>query len=202
MTRQLIVDAARNLFYTQGYYGTSIDQIAIEAGASRATFYLHFRDKEEVFSELVDNYVARIREWTERLPGPNPTLAELRAWLAGLAVSLEREKLVFTALSEVSSHEVGSPVFSRRLLDAWISNLSHRIPAFAAATRKSKRGIEARAAADLMIIEITWAAASTWQQPDYYSEVAFDIVAQRLHVFLDGAAPTPARPRAPRKGGT
>ena len=51
-TRQRLVDAARALFVKNGTRATSIDDIAKAAGTSRATFYAHFTDKQDVIREL------------------------------------------------------------------------------------------------------------------------------------------------------
>lgn len=51
-TRQRLVDAARELFKKNGTRGTSIDDIAKGAGTSRATFYAHFTDKQDVIREF------------------------------------------------------------------------------------------------------------------------------------------------------
>src|SRR5580698_1623068 len=51
-TRQRLVDAARELFRQNGTKGTSIDDIARAAGTSRAPFYAHFTDKQDVIREF------------------------------------------------------------------------------------------------------------------------------------------------------
>ncbi len=51
-TRQRLVDAARELFVRNGTRGTSVDDIAKAAGTSRATFYAHFTDKQDVIREF------------------------------------------------------------------------------------------------------------------------------------------------------
>lgn len=45
-----ILDAAKRLFATQGFDGTSMDQIATAAGVSKLTVYSHFGDKETLFA--------------------------------------------------------------------------------------------------------------------------------------------------------
>ncbi len=51
--RAAILDAAKHLFTTQGFDGTSMDAIAATAGVSKLTVYSHFRDKEALFTEAV-----------------------------------------------------------------------------------------------------------------------------------------------------
>ena len=51
--RAAILAAARRMFTSQGYEGTSMDQIAGEAGVSKLTVYSHFGDKETLFAAVV-----------------------------------------------------------------------------------------------------------------------------------------------------
>lgn len=52
VTRQLLIEAGIRVFKEVGYVRATVDRIATEAGASRATFYLHFRTKAELIPEL------------------------------------------------------------------------------------------------------------------------------------------------------
>ena len=47
--RQRILNAARNLFLKCGYHGSSMNQIAQEAGVTKLTVYNHFQDKANLF---------------------------------------------------------------------------------------------------------------------------------------------------------
>ena len=51
--RAAILAAARQMFTSQGYEGTSMDQIAALAGVSKLTVYSHFGDKEALFAAVV-----------------------------------------------------------------------------------------------------------------------------------------------------
>lgn len=51
-TRDKILTAATNLFAEQGYVGTTVAQIAKEAGVSEASIYEHFNGKEDVLLEI------------------------------------------------------------------------------------------------------------------------------------------------------
>lgn len=46
--RQKIIESANKLFYEQGYFQTGINQIIEQSGISKATFYTHFKTKEEL----------------------------------------------------------------------------------------------------------------------------------------------------------
>lgn len=51
--RAAIMHAAKRLFTTQGFDGTSMDAIANAAGVSKLTVYSHYQDKERLFSAAV-----------------------------------------------------------------------------------------------------------------------------------------------------
>ena len=48
-TRAVLLDAAKRLFVSKGYHGTSMRQIAAEAGLALGGIYNHFASKEEIF---------------------------------------------------------------------------------------------------------------------------------------------------------
>jgi len=61
LIRDQILDAAKDLFFTQGYGPTSIEAIAARARISKRTFYDRFKDKSEVFQAVVHRVVQNLR---------------------------------------------------------------------------------------------------------------------------------------------
>src|SRR5882757_4307821 len=51
--RQAIVAAALAEFCARGFAATRLDDVAKRAGVAKGTIYLHFRDKEALFREIV-----------------------------------------------------------------------------------------------------------------------------------------------------
>ena len=51
--RDAILDAALDEFSTRGFEGTRLDDVARRAGVAKGTIYLHFKDKESMFEELI-----------------------------------------------------------------------------------------------------------------------------------------------------
>lgn len=47
------------LFYSKGYYNTSVDDILKELELSKGAFYYHFESKEDFFIQIVQNLLAR-----------------------------------------------------------------------------------------------------------------------------------------------
>ncbi|OUS03135.1 TetR family transcriptional regulator [Flavobacteriales bacterium 33_180_T64] len=62
--RERIIETASDLFYTQGYNQTGINQIIAEAGVAKASMYQHFRSKEAI---AVEYLVARHYMWMGKL---------------------------------------------------------------------------------------------------------------------------------------
>jgi AcrR family transcriptional regulator len=60
--RQAILDAGRTAFLRNGYLGTSMDEIAAEAGVSKQTVYRQFADKEGLFTEIVLGTIDQVGE--------------------------------------------------------------------------------------------------------------------------------------------
>lgn len=54
MTRKLLLDKGLELFNSQGYASTTVDDIAAGVGTTRTTFYLHFPSKADLVRSLVD----------------------------------------------------------------------------------------------------------------------------------------------------
>jgi len=91
-TRLAIHEAGMRLFAEHGFAGTTVDDIAEEAGVSRATVFGYYATKEEiVFGDAalaVDALAARLGE------GDEPTVATVRAWLVELTGWLDPELLL------------------------------------------------------------------------------------------------------------
>ena len=51
--REAIIEAALDEFISRGFTATRIDDVARRAGVAKGTIYLHFKDKESMFEELI-----------------------------------------------------------------------------------------------------------------------------------------------------
>lgn len=61
-TRQMLRDALVATILEKGYDATSIQDITEQAGLRRATFYLHYRDKEELLVSMMHDTVDELIE--------------------------------------------------------------------------------------------------------------------------------------------
>ena len=67
-TRESVLAAAEELFLTKGFHGTTVAQIAANAGRTQGSIYGHFATKEALcFAVLERQYAHAFGELTERL---------------------------------------------------------------------------------------------------------------------------------------
>ena len=58
-TRRRLLDAGERVFLRRGLQGSSVEEIAAEAGFTRGAFYSNFKSKDELFVELLQDRVYR-----------------------------------------------------------------------------------------------------------------------------------------------
>jgi AcrR family transcriptional regulator len=75
--RAEILRIARELFFREGYAGTSMSQIAATLGGSKTTLYYHFQSKEDLLLAVVEEIVETKPDDYDLTTEP----LEFRAWL-------------------------------------------------------------------------------------------------------------------------
>jgi AcrR family transcriptional regulator len=58
--RAAILDSALTVFSRRGYHASSIDDIAREAGVSKALIYEHFVSKQDLYAELLEQHAGEL----------------------------------------------------------------------------------------------------------------------------------------------
>ena len=103
LTRTRLLDAAAQLFARQGYAATTIEEIATAAGATRATFYLHFASKSDVVHGLYAALVEYDADYAHLIDACRaPTVDALRAWLDAFLAGLDSPTDYWVALNEAA----------------------------------------------------------------------------------------------------
>jgi AcrR family transcriptional regulator len=65
--RSAILEAALDEFSARGFAGARLDDVAQRAGVAKGTIYLHFKDKEALFQELVRTMLGPLISGLEQL---------------------------------------------------------------------------------------------------------------------------------------
>jgi AcrR family transcriptional regulator len=81
-TRDRILNISRDLFLSQGYSETGLNQIVDEANTVKASLYQHFKSKEELGRIVIRNYANQnlqlLQELMNRYPHPSDFV---KAWV-------------------------------------------------------------------------------------------------------------------------
>jgi AcrR family transcriptional regulator len=116
--REAILNAAKAVFFDEGYQLASMDRVAERAGVTKRTVYDHFASKEALFGAVVDhgcaNVVAALPDAGSLPADPRaglPQFARVSAALMGSPNCIRLERLV---LAEADRH----PAFARTLAEA------------------------------------------------------------------------------------
>jgi AcrR family transcriptional regulator len=85
-TQELLLATAHEVFAEKGYQATTVGAITAQANTAHGTFYLYFRNKEDVFAKVVESVVLEMYDHTwsvEHLHGSQREVLErtLRGYL-------------------------------------------------------------------------------------------------------------------------
>lgn len=86
--RAAIVEAALDEFIARGFTATRLDDVAKRAGVAKGTIYLHFKDKESMFEELIRTAIVPL---AGRMQAPPPLGGTVRDAIEGFAVAFIEE---------------------------------------------------------------------------------------------------------------
>src|SRR5215213_5536522 len=86
--RGAIIEAALDEFIARGFTATRLDDVARRAGVAKGTIYLHFKDKESMFEELIRTAIVPM---INRLQGPPPVGGSVRDAIEGFALAFIQE---------------------------------------------------------------------------------------------------------------
>lgn len=102
-TRQRILASAVKVFEERGYTAATVDDIAEEARASRATFYAHFKGKPDIAAALWSELSPSAEESFARLDAilVDGTYADLRGWVQDSLRWYETNRAALLALEGV-----------------------------------------------------------------------------------------------------
>jgi AcrR family transcriptional regulator len=86
--RAAIIEAALDEFISRGFTATRLDDVARRAGVAKGTIYLHFKDKESMFEELIRTALVPL---IGRMTAPPPIGGSVRDAIEGFAQNFIRE---------------------------------------------------------------------------------------------------------------
>ncbi len=97
-----ILDAAEGLFAEKGYDATSLGDVADRVGIRSPSLYNHFRNKEALYSAVIDRLLVKFNQPLEELFNEKINRGRVLAWLEGM-VYLHHENPNFARLLQHSA---------------------------------------------------------------------------------------------------
>ena len=146
-TRQRFVDDALRLFRERGYEHTSMAQIAVAAGSSRANLYLYFGAKSQIIMARmreIETEVAELYGLLDRMPEHSP--AALREWLGTARAMWLRYATEFEAINQAMTADPD-------VLDEWLG-LIRRISSTCAGPYRTCATEDARADREVHMVTL------------------------------------------------
>lgn len=92
-TRNLLRDALMALILDEGYDGISIQDITEKANLGRATFYLHYKEKDELLADLMDQQISEFSSQVPQIPGNEWWMDDTKALIKLFDFTAERYDL-------------------------------------------------------------------------------------------------------------
>jgi TetR/AcrR family transcriptional regulator, ethionamide resistance regulator len=134
--RQLVCRAMLELLDEASFSELTVDEIMRRAGVSRSSFYLYFRDKQEVLmlatEELAERFYAEADRWW-RGEGGGPHL--VRDALAGVVAVYRGNALLLAAVNEAATYDSEVADFWRALIDRFVAATAEHLEREARAGR-------------------------------------------------------------------
>jgi AcrR family transcriptional regulator len=135
-TRHCLLEAAQRLFAIHGYHGASIRDIVHACGVSNAALYYHFGSKQDLYFEVLGQYVAAVVGQLQKADSGEGTCRSRLACvaLAYAQIILESQNVLQTLLRDVAQ-------FDEDEIARLLPDLGRQIPAAFASILQD--GIEA-----------------------------------------------------------
>lgn len=183
-TRDSILSAARDLFSTRGFGGTSIADIASAAGLAPGTIYIHFESKADLLAKVIQETRSPPLPTTpEELAGASrPEMFELLARMTTRETDRRAEYLMALAAEATRTADVRRDFYANTLLSVYESM---------EALLASLTGTDAVEASDLRVLAhvIINAAIFTAIEQGYLGGAELHRVEpERLHTIVGAVA--------------
>lgn len=129
--RKQIIEAASKSFSLFGYKATTMDQVAKIANVGKGTIYTFFKNKEELFDDIISSLIFEMRQAAEEAATPNLSFHEkVHRRLYKILEFRKKHQLMIKLVQE--EREMGTQAVMdvmTKLEDAIISYLKEKISA-------------------------------------------------------------------------
>ena len=130
-----VLDAARRVFLSRGFEAATVDEVASEAGVSKATVYSNFHDKDALLTAMIERVTAESESILAAAVAPLDEDGSLPERLTRMGVALARGvlrpevvQLRRLAIATATGFPASALLYWQRGPAATISMLEQRLP--------------------------------------------------------------------------
>lgn len=181
---QELLEVGTRIFAEKGYEGTSMRDIAMAAGVSKALLYHHFVSKDEIYARISFNSTRNLYEFVEaRIPETGTASEKILAFMTAAATFFADHRSSWIAAStafwtDPDRHRMARRVARRRLFEQRLRDLIRE-----GVDSGEFREVDPAAAGRLILSGINW--MQRWFDPAK-SLSAEEIVSQYADIILNG----------------
>jgi AcrR family transcriptional regulator len=187
--RAQLLDIGRRLFAERGLDGTSIEEIAAQAGVSKPVVYEHFGGKEGLYAVVVDREVERFLTMATTLLEGEDTMAKFEIAAVELLRYIQSNSDGFRILVRDSNPTSGSGTFA-----SLISDIASQVEHLLGDVLKT-RGYDPRLAPVYaqMLVGMVASAGQWWL--DARKPKLEEVAAHLINLAWNGLSQLEAKPR-------
>ena len=154
-TSELLLVAARQVFEQRGYQATTVGAITAAASTAHGTFYLYFKNKEDVFARVFARMVAEL-EQESSVPWQGDARATIRRAVSGYFAVVTRHRGLWRCLMEGIYQSPSIEAMWLELRRPFIDRVVKTLPATGPCGLD--RPLDARAVAVALCSMVEWTA--------------------------------------------
>ncbi len=130
-SRERLLAAAADKFSSNGYFTTSVEDIAAAAGVSRMTFYRHYSDKADLAVELFNREFEETKARYFRIAEDDfRDVSVVRAWITDVFEKDRARRGLMAVFSQARADQPGFASKAQHMIEDLIAGLGEGIPAF------------------------------------------------------------------------
>ncbi len=179
--RRMIVEAATKSFSLFGYKATTMDQVAKIANVGKGTIYTFFKNKEELFEEIISSLVKEMVAEAETALQPDLPFTENvhRALFRLLEFRSEHQLMIKLAQEEKEMRTLAVSEMLQHVEDEIISYLKKKIET---AIAKQQIPVSNTEITSFLLLKMYIALVSDWEKN--HEPLSSEQIAEIMKVFL------------------
>lgn len=128
--RQDILDAALDIFAAEGFAAARLDEVAERAGVAKGTIYLSFKDKEDLFEQILVSAIAPILTQAAALSARqdltfDEVLTQLFSYFQTQVLATRRREVIRLVLAEGQRFPRIAEIYHREVISKGLGMFRH-----------------------------------------------------------------------------